>query len=409
MAASVQHGSLPFKEQIAFFRQKLNMPTATWTDIFDGQHSRAFVVAGAMRDDLLADLRAAVDKAILEGGTLQQFRKDFDEIVKRYGWAYQGGRNWRTRVIYETNLNTSYMTGRYEQMKAVSRTRPFWRYKHDDRVEHPRLHHLAWDGLVLRHDDPFWAMHFPPNGWGCKCRVETLSARDLKRLGKDGPDAAPEIEMETRVVGANGPNPRTVQVPKGVDPGFGYNVGEANSGRRLADDVMDNWRKQGADAWENLTPKTWQEFGRPDRIPLDAPKAKPVAPAKSTQEIAEQLRELLGGDEKVFDVKGVPIAVNADSLAQHLAALGRSSYLPLLEEALTDPFEVWYSFERHKGTDYVSLRARVIKAFALDHDRGFLVVANAVRGRLEAWTVIPTTDLAYVQRNRRGMLVYGRE
>lgn len=407
--SSVEYGSLPFEEQIAFFRQKINLPTASWTDIFDGQHARAFVVAGAMKDDLLADLRKAVTNVIERGATLAEFRRDFDALVQRSGWVYNGGRNWRSRVIYDTNLNSSYMAGRWNQMQQVVRTRPYWRYVHSDFVESPRLDHLSWNGLVLRHDDPFWSTHFPPNGWGCKCRVETLSDRNLKALGKDGPDAAPPVELEERTVGVRGPNPRTVKVPKGIDPGFGFNVGEAAYGRKLSDPVMDAWREQGPQAWENLTPKTWQEFGRPARVPLDATDKQLVPPAASTEAVGDQVRELLGADEKVFDVHGLPIEVRAASLASHLGDLGRSSYLPLLLDVLNDPFEVWLSFERHKGSGQVVLRSRLIKAFELEGGKGVLMVANAVAGQLEAWTFIPARSLSYLQNNRRGELIWGRE
>ena len=100
-----------------------------------------------------------------------------------------GGRDWRTRVIYETNLRSSYAAGRYRQMKDVAERRPYWRYRHSDVSENPREEHLGWDGLVLRHDDPWWDTHYPANGWGCKCFVETLADRDLRRLGKSGPDS----------------------------------------------------------------------------------------------------------------------------------------------------------------------------------------------------------------------------
>ena len=83
--------------------------------------------------------REAVDKAIADGTTLEEFRRDFDRIVARYGWDYNGGRDWRTRVIYETNLNTSYAAGRWEQLQAA----PFWQYEHADWVENPRHQHLA--------------------------------------------------------------------------------------------------------------------------------------------------------------------------------------------------------------------------------------------------------------------------
>lgn len=222
---SADYGSLPFSEQIRFFRRKLNLPTASWTTIWQAEHDRAFTVAGAMRDDLLEDFRKSVEKVISEGATLAQFRKDFNEIVARHGWSYNGSPGWRSRVIYDTNLRTSYQAGRYRQMQEVKQLRPYWRYVHSDAVENPRPEHLAWHGLVLPADDPWWQTHFPPNGWGCQCTVETLSAADLERLGKSSPDQAPEIEYEEKRVGVTGPNPRTVIVPKGIDPGFAYAPG----------------------------------------------------------------------------------------------------------------------------------------------------------------------------------------
>ena len=224
---AAEHSRLPFDEQIAFFRSKVSLPTESWTDIVHDQHDRAFVVAGAAHADLVEDLRRAVDRAIADGTTLATFRQDFDQIVAKHGWSYKGGRAWRTRVIYETNIRTSYAAGRYRQMKEIAERRPFWRYRHSHASEHPRQQHLAWDGMVLRHDDPWWNTNYPTNGWGCKCYVEALNQRDLERLGKSGPDTAPPLNMQTVTIGKTGPNPRTVQVPEGIDPGWGYAPGQS--------------------------------------------------------------------------------------------------------------------------------------------------------------------------------------
>jgi len=182
-------GSLPFLEAIAFFRNKINLPTRRWDDLLGAAHDRAFVVAGAMQADLLADLRAAVDKAIADGTTIETFRKEFKQIVAQRGWTgwtgqgTKAGEAWRTRVIYDTNLFTSYSAGRFQQMKEVANVRPYWRYRHSPASTDPRPEHVAWDGLILKHDDPFWAAHTPPNGFGCKCYIETLADRDMKKQG----------------------------------------------------------------------------------------------------------------------------------------------------------------------------------------------------------------------------------
>ncbi|MDO4776307.1 MAG: phage minor head protein [Cardiobacteriaceae bacterium] len=216
---SLAHRRLPFSEQIRFFRGKLNIPTQSYADIYGAEHDAAFVVAGMARMDMLADMRQAVDKSIAGGMSLAKFRKSFDSIVARYGWQYNGGRDWRSRIIYDTNLYSSYQAGRYEQQQSIKHLRPYWEYQHLDGQKHPRPEHEAWDGLVLHADDPWWQTHYPINAYGCKCTVFAHSERSLARNGlKVG--KAPPVEMHTVVVGKNSANPRMVAVPKGIDPGF---------------------------------------------------------------------------------------------------------------------------------------------------------------------------------------------
>ena len=52
---------LPFQEAIDFLRTKLNVPTAAWTDIREAMHARAFVVAGAIEAQLIADFHDAIN------------------------------------------------------------------------------------------------------------------------------------------------------------------------------------------------------------------------------------------------------------------------------------------------------------------------------------------------------------
>lgn len=188
-AGVIDRGFLP---AIEFFRRKANVPTATWRDLWQAAHARAFTVAGALKEDLLQDLRAAVDAAIADGESYDTFRKRFREIVARHGWVHTGSEGWRSRVIWQTNMRTSFAAGRYQQMTQpdVVAFMPYWLYDHTT-ITHPREKHKAWDNLVLRWDDPWWQIHYPPNGWGCNCRVRPLSLRQLRKLGKVGPDVAP--------------------------------------------------------------------------------------------------------------------------------------------------------------------------------------------------------------------------
>jgi hypothetical protein len=245
--------SLPPKEAIAFLRQKVNVPTEHWTDLWNEAHSRAFAVAGAASDALVADFREAVAKALENGTTLASFRKDFDAIVAKHGWEHTGTPGFRASIIYETNLSTAYSAGRYAQMTEpdVLEAFPFWRYQHNAAV-HPRVQHVAWSGLVLRADDPWWGTHYPPNGWRCHCSVSPVSDHGLERMGRTGPDKAPPVDMRKWT------NPRTgevVDVPHGIDPGFGYNPGKA---------------------WLEHAPRP--EVGQLPERPASAPRPPPRAP-----------------------------------------------------------------------------------------------------------------------------------
>ena len=188
----------PFSEQVAAFRLRLGnlVPTSAWDDLQHSAHDRGFMVAGAMKADLLADLGAAVDRAITEGTGIEAFRKDFRDIVTRHGWhGWTGegtakGEAWCTKVIYRTNMATSMAAGRWAQL--VDGKFKYLIYQHSG-AAHPRLNHLSWDGLVLPFDHAFWQTHYPPNGWGCGCKVRgahTLAG--ARRVGGDPDKPLPD-------------------------------------------------------------------------------------------------------------------------------------------------------------------------------------------------------------------------
>ena len=212
----------PFPEQVAAYRLRLGalVPTRSWDELAQAAHDRAFAVAGATKADLLADLALAIDRAVARGTGLEEFRRDFRALVVRHGWhgwtgeGTRSGEAWRTRVIYRTNMRTSYAAGRMAQLREAGFR--YWIYRHGGSLE-PRQHHLALDGLILPSDHPFWDVWAPPNGWGCSCWVtgaHTMRAA-VRRGGK------PEVEL---LDGWDAINPRT-GAPEGIDAGWAYAPG----------------------------------------------------------------------------------------------------------------------------------------------------------------------------------------
>lgn len=416
MPQSVKYMDLPFDEAIKSFRQKVNLPTETWQDIWQGMHSRAFVVAGAMKTDLLSDLFAAVDKGISEGTTLAEFRRDFDNIIEKHGWSYKGGKGWRTAVIFNTNLSVAYATGHYERRMNpdVLRARPYLRYVASSAKE-PRREHRQWYNLVLPADHEFWKTHTPPNGWGCKCGVVSHSAREMERLIKDEADGEYPIRTEAPPdeyydwVDKNGEIHR---IPKGIDPGWAYNPGEAAFGTRLSEESMAAWQAQGAAQWERLTPGDWETAGLPEMIPADRTTTRLGPTLGSVDAVRNRLEQILEGPEKTCSFKAnngfrYDMVVNAETLAEHMD-LNRSAFLPFIPETLEDPHEAWLSFERNKGTGKVVLRQRVIKSVQTGKAQGMLAVFQSKNGWMEAWTVVPSSDFKYINKQRSGKLIWKR-
>lgn len=219
----MRFAALPFREQIDFFGAKAGVTTQRWTDVWRDAHDTSFMVAAASTADLVDDLQGAVRAAVEDGETLAQFRKRFSKIVDRHGWSYHGSFGWRSRLIYETNLRVSHAAGRRRQQVELAEAgiRPYWMYRHSDAVTTPRPLHLAWNGLVLRYDDPWWDTHYGPNGWGCRCSVIALSERDLRRRGLSvgvAPTDGTRIWVDKRT------GERHV-IPRGIDPGWDYAPG----------------------------------------------------------------------------------------------------------------------------------------------------------------------------------------
>lgn len=417
---AVSHGSLPFKEQIDYFRGKVDLPTRAWTDAYAAEHDYAFVVAGAAKRDLLTDLRGAVEKSIASGTTLEQFRKDFDQVVGKHGWQYQGERGWRTNVIWETNLRQSYNAGREAQMAdpELRKRRPYAVYRHGDSA-HPRPMHLSWNGITLPLDDPWWATHTPQNGWGCKCKKFMLSARDVERQGLTiGP--APATEWEDRVIGKNSPGgPRTVRVPKGIDPGFEYAPGQS----RLANSVPQLRTHDLIPAPSAAPAPTTGLPNRQPGGPLPQPRqipAKRLLPAKaSTPNAVTQFLGEFGATDAVpavfRDVTGDSLVIgremfsDAKTGAIALAQQVKARELPLLAEAIKTPDEIWARLEWQPDQGKAVLRRRYL-AHVRVKGKADPAVAVFDQGA-DGWTGVTgfvDDSEQYLEALRLGVLLYRR-
>lgn len=408
--ANVAYGSLPFKEQIEFFRRKINIPTNSYADIYNNEHDYAFVVAGANRNALLNDFRAAIDKAISQGTTLDEFRQDFAEIVEKHGWSYNGSFNWRSRVIYETNLNSSYQAGRYQQLRDAQF--PYMEYLHSDYVEHPRELHQSWNHLVLNFNDPWWDSHFPPNGYGCQCRVRGRTKGDLKRMGKDGPDTAPTINWVDRAIGENSDNPRIVRVPEGIDPSFEHIPGQTR---------LDTFVPNPLDSDPTLK--------------LGVPSVKAVDEWPSIREVSKNRLLEKGLTEEDYatiflnqfgatltnpaifrDVAGEALVIGKQLFTVSktgelkVTKRGHEQFLLLLADSLKLPDEIWTRMEYFDHLQKSVVRRRYISRIRIDgEDKPMLAIFEVGDDGWLGVTTFAPDNPDYLEQLRVGIRVFKRQ
>jgi len=400
----VDFKTVPFEEAITFLREKVNVPTETWDDLWQGMHSRAFVVAGAMKQELLSDFHDTINKAISDGETITDFRKRFDDIVTRHGWSYKGKRGWRTGVIFHTNMRTAYAAGQYAQMQAGKKERPFLRYI-GGLSENPRPLHLEWSGMVLPFDDPWWNTHRPPNGWGCKCQIVSHSKSELKRDGhtvsKKGPDDGTYPWT----------NPRTGEVhtiPKGIDPGWDYDPGRTAWGSDHAKRVLD----EAEGPWVDLDPMGPTAFGRPEILPVVTTTTALFRRSQSESGLRRGLKKSIGGDEMVFiDPLGEQTLVN-QAIVDHMLAKtarldGREQFFPLIRELIEDPYEIWGNFSRNEATGKVGLRKKYVKGIRV---KGNVVIGLVLEVKDGAWQNLSffRGGVTGAGNLRKGRLLYGK-
>ncbi len=241
------------EEITSWFEAKGYDMSWNWQELWQAEHGRSFTVAKVMKLDILQDIRAEVDNAVKNGETFEQFRRNLEYKLKRSGWwgrvraadvpgfdpaagidpdeTVQLGSPWRLQTIYNTNINSAYSMGRYRAQRKAARTHPYWQYIAilDDhtRDEHAALHEKVW-----MYDDPFWDYFYPPNGWGCRCRVRTLSEKQFKRLELKLEQTGPHNFGTDRFI-----DPETGRQTKtgwfsvnglkvSTDPAWSYNIGK---------------------------------------------------------------------------------------------------------------------------------------------------------------------------------------
>ena len=350
---------LPPHEMLRYLRSKDYRTTVNWAEAWHDDHVRAFTVAKVAQYDLLETIRQSLDDAWASGKPVDQWKAELIPELQKHGWwgvvtdpavtgtgdaVFIGPK--RLETIFATNFRMAAAAAEWKLMQAAKGLMPWLRYRTagDERV---RSSHAVLDDIVLPVDHPFWQVYFPPNDWGCRCRVVQLSDRDLIRLGLQVtpddhlPQLAPRLFWR--------PGAATPEVaPGGVGAGFGYNPGVSWM-RAFEPPMLD----------APLAAPVVGLGGRQAPLPpAQALPADTILPADTTDADAvarfvERFRAVSqpAGDALLFtDNTGQPLLISERFFQRpdgstKLTTERRSTIL-LLAETIINPDEIWYVWEK---------------------------------------------------------------
>jgi uncharacterized protein with gpF-like domain len=218
---AVERIAVRFSEAIEFLRRRLEIGSDEWLRILEEEGATSSAIADDTVRTIVEELAQSALDVLEQGGTLEQFRADYDDIVKKSGWTYKGDSGWHSQLVFRLHVGMAQAAGRWEQAQriaAANPTRPIYaRYvtAGDHRV---RPNHLEWQGIILPLGHAFWLTHWPPNGFNCRCHIQIVTDIDLRRYGWTvTPDSDPRLQLPPDEGWAFNPGVAMTRLRRAVD------------------------------------------------------------------------------------------------------------------------------------------------------------------------------------------------
>ena len=173
--------------------------TSSWDQIDSNAHSQSFTVSKVMSADVLQEVYNYVEVAKKDGWSFEKFRDSMVNggmIEKMTSAGWQGKSPSRLKVIYETNMNTTFMKGRYQSMSLLSSQglADLWEYL-PSHSHNPNPLHMKFYYKKYRFDDPIWEIIQPPSRIGCMCSARGVMNSEMNKKGWVPGDGMSELDQ----------------------------------------------------------------------------------------------------------------------------------------------------------------------------------------------------------------------
>ena len=192
MVWDVSDDPVDFDEAVAWFRKRVRMTKADFEQRSAVAKRKAFTVANVTQLDLIRHAWNAVDKALKDGTSLEDFKKAVGpELLKAWGESVEDPA-WRLETIFRTNVQLAYGAGRHKQATHpdVRADRPIWMF---DAILDGRETEVCreCDGTKLPSDDPWWTIHTPPMHFNCRSSFIAMTEDEAGKLTTKPPKTKP--------------------------------------------------------------------------------------------------------------------------------------------------------------------------------------------------------------------------
>lgn len=416
-----QFSSMPPKEAVKFFKNKGYAFSFDWREVWKEEHAIAFTVAKVSTLDILQDIRGEVQKAIEQGLTFESFKKNLKPLLVDKGWwgraiqkdpltgaekEVQLGSTRRLQTIWRTNADMAYAAGNWQHIQDTRKTHPYLKYR-CSMLENSREQHKLWNNIMLPADDPWWDTHYPPNGWNCRCWVQQIAKHSVTS-GQEKVSRRPKEDFELY---RNKRTGESVPVPKGIAPGFDYNVGKARA-RAYTPPPLGGVPQTCQNRTAQLPP-----LPKPDKLP-----SSPLLPSNlSDEEYMNAFFKEFGiksGETTYFTDKSGDILPINQSLfigkdgANKVNKNNRGQYMRLLALGVIEPDEIWLQWVKTANGGWL-LKKRFIKLWEADKGSHCLSIFDRSLDGWQGATVFPPASGRssaqrdkYINKYRDGLLLY---
>ncbi|PZA12458.1 hypothetical protein DNX69_10815 [Rhodopseudomonas palustris] len=373
--AAVKRGFQTPPEVVDYFRDKNLKPAFSWLDVWGQEHAHAFTVAGVTETRVLNDFKSAIDKAISSGTGFEAFKADMQARLTPHGWwgpktvsdptgkwadkTVDFTRPGRLQTTFWSNVRSARAAGQWNRIQRTKASRPYLLYVRST-AERKRPEHLAVAGTIKPVDDAFWSTWFPPNGWGCQCKVQQLDQEDRDRyLAQDGySEEAPDLGTRTYVNRRTG---EVTTIPRGIDPGWQTNPGLARA-RTLVTQFADTLATAGADRAAPTIAKLWRGNWPKAMAKMDERVHLPVAAsARAVDELGAKVDIVTVANDVVTKKVGKHAAVDIGSFAQVQQIIDAGDWIEDRDPAVRNILAViggvhWVLAIRRSTNGYIQVR-----------------------------------------------------